>query len=429
MSVTVPAMRAKMGSRTYYIGKMCARELAGSVGIASELEDWSSLTLEDIYQRDINRKRVSQEIAPYLANNPDRFFGAIIIWARDESVIAFEPILEITSNVKVPKAYAGSLDDLGVIVIGGDERTTTSQLVALDGQHRLAALREVTQGSTKGKFSGDVANDEIAVIFISDSDAVKTRGLFTILNRTARRVSKSDVLVMSDTDGAAMAARKVTSDKILAPRGLDNRPLVKWESNTIAKRDTQMTTLNAVAEIVSIVAYLRGISLSDDQDAEVPPNTENVAQAAEATIEWFEKFFSSLPLFKSMRDDPLQVVEQRKDEQQYSLLLRPVGLIAFFKAAALALNPNLGGMTDEDEVFRRLAKVDWSFSSGLWKQVMVSSKGTISNRQADLDLAAELAMWMIAGRASNKQFQTSLLEKYKRQLNRQDAQLPNPVFA
>ena len=146
MSVTVPAMRAKMGSRTYYIGKMRASELSGQVGIASELEDWTSLELEDVYQRDLNIKRVTQVIAPYLAESPDRFFGSIIVWARDESVIEFERIMDVVPEIKIPKAYESSLNDLGVIVIGGDGRATQSGLVALDGQHRLAAIREVVQG-------------------------------------------------------------------------------------------------------------------------------------------------------------------------------------------------------------------------------------------------------------------------------------------
>jgi DNA sulfur modification protein DndB len=429
MSVTVPAMRAKMGSRTYYIGKMRASELSGQVGIASELEDWTSLELEDVYQRDLNIKRVTQVIAPYLAESPDRFFGSIIVWARDESVIEFERIMDVVPEIKIPKAYESSLNDLGVIVIGGDGRATQSGLVALDGQHRLAAIREVVQGKTPGPFKGDVANDEITVIFVSDSDTVKTRGLFTILNRTARRVSKNDVLIMSETDGSAMVARKVISSKLLAPRGLDDKPLVKWESNTISKKDTQITTLNAIAQIVAIIARHEKVILENDDDAQVPPDSDAVSAARDATLNWFEILFDSIPEFRQMQEDPNSVVENRKPDKPYSLLMRPVGLIVLFSAVSIALDSQQGGLTSISEAFRRIAKLDWSFDSGLWKQIMVSSKGTITNRQSDLDLASELAAWMITGRTSNKQFQSILIEKYKRQLNRDDAQLPTPVFA
>ena len=274
-----------------------------------------------------------------------------------------------------------------------------------------------------------MANDEITVIFVSDSDTVKTRGLFTILNRTARRVSKNDVLIMSETDGSAMVARKVISSKTLAPRGLDDKPLVKWESNTISKKDTQITTLNAIAQIVTIIARYEKIILENDDDAQVPPDNEAVAAARDATLNWFDILFNAIPEFRQMQEDPNLVVENRKPDNAYSLLMRPVGLIVLFNAISIAMDSQQGGLTDLSEAFRRMAKVDWAFDSGLWKQIMVSSKGTIANKQSDIDLASELAAWLITGRTSNKQFQAILSEKYKRQLNREDAQLPTPVFA
>jgi hypothetical protein len=216
---------------------------------------------------------------------------------------------------------------------------------------------------------------------------------------------------------------------LLAPRGLDNFPLIKWESNTISKKDTQITTLNAITEIVSIVARNNNISLGDEQDAEVQPTPESVEKAAQMTLEWLEIFFKSLPLFQELRENTNRVSEERAGERPFSLLLRPVGLIAFFKAISVAVDPHKGGMTELDEAFRRMSKVDWSADSGLWRNIMVNAKGNISNKVSDLDLAAELAAWMITGRSSNKSFQSTLTENYQRQLGRVDAQLPTPVFA
>ena len=73
-------------------------------------------------------------------------------------------------------------------------------LVALDGQHRLAALRANVHGKVQGPYAATVASDEVTVIFISDDDRVRSRSLFIILNRTARRVTKNDVLIISETD-------------------------------------------------------------------------------------------------------------------------------------------------------------------------------------------------------------------------------------
>jgi len=427
MSFVIPVIRAKMGSRTYFIGKMRASELSGSVGVASELQDWSSRELEDIYQRDLNNKRVEEIIAPYLATSSDRFFGSIIVWARDESAIEFESITDNVDNVKL--AYKDAAKSLGVVVIGSDGNSTQSGLVALDGQHRLAALRHVVQGKTTGKFTSAVPNDEITVIFISDSDTVKARALFTILNKTARRVSKNDVLIMSETNGAAMAARKVTSSKLMAPRGLDLFPLVKWDSNTISKKDCQLTTLNALADIVELISQSQNIKISSDDSIETAPNADELQKAIEATLQWLNLFFQSIPALEAMRHDPNLIAIGRDPEKPFSLLLKPVGLTALFHAAVMALDPEIGGMSDINEVFRRLAKVDWSLSANTWKNVIINSKGNISNRRADLDLAAEIAVWLTCGRNCSKQFQTELEEKFKRQFKRPDATLPAPVFA
>jgi DNA sulfur modification protein DndB len=287
----------------------------------------------------------------------------------------------------------------------------------------------VVQGKANGEFASAVANDEVTVIFISDADSVKARALFTILNKTARRVSKNDVLIMSETNGAAMAARKVTASDLMAPRGLDSFPLVKWDSNTISKKDSQFTTLNALTEIVEIVSQYHDIDVSTDDTVETPPSEAELKKAVNATIEWLSTFFNAFSAIEAMRHEPNLIVNGRDKDQPFSLLLKPVGLIALFSAAKMALDSQIGGLTDINEVFRRLVKVDWSLSAGIWKNIMVNTKGNISNRQADLDLAAELVVWLICGRSCSQQFQIQLEEKFKRQLNRSDATLPTPVFA
>jgi DNA sulfur modification protein DndB len=134
MSTTVPAITAKMGSRTYYIAKMRASELAMQVSVASELAEWRELSLNELYQRKLNEKRVQQEIAPYLAKTEDRFFGSIIVWVTGDDVVEFEPVAE-QINVRAP--YREAAESIGFLILGPSS-SGESGLVALDGQHRLA---------------------------------------------------------------------------------------------------------------------------------------------------------------------------------------------------------------------------------------------------------------------------------------------------
>lgn len=423
MTVTVPAIRATMGSRDYFISKMTASELSGQVSIASELSDWNELTLNELYQRKLNEKRVEQDIAPYLANTSDRFFGSIIIWILDPQAAVFEPA---GSYLTIPRAYETAANSIGFLVLDSSRASGQAGFVALDGQHRLAALRRVVRNETDGAYSSDVYTDEVAIIFVSDQDVRSARDLFTVLNRSARRVTKSDVLIMSEVDGAAIVARDLTGCSLLAPYGLGEGGLIKWEKNTIAQRDEQITTLNAIYEVVQIVADALKIDLQAGEEAGNPPSESDLSAVRAETERWLTALFDESPEFASMRHDPLKIVEMRRDSP-YSLMLRPVGFQAFFGAVAVALNKSAGNMTDLKEVVRRLLQVDWSITSNFWRGIMVNAKGNVTNKKTDVQLASDLASWMITGKSSSTTFQQSLTERYRRQLGRDDASLPTPL--
>jgi len=121
MTTTIPAIKATMGSRDYYISKMTASELSHQVGIASQQSDWQELTLNELYQRKLNEKRVEQDIAPYLANTRDRFFGSIIVWIINPDVAVFEPA---SAHINVLQAYSSAAKSIGFLIL--DETRATS---------------------------------------------------------------------------------------------------------------------------------------------------------------------------------------------------------------------------------------------------------------------------------------------------------------
>ena len=421
MSTTVPAITARMGSRTYYIAKMRASELAMQVSVASELAEWRELSLNELYQRKLNEKRVQQEIAPYLAKTEDRFFGSIIVWVTGDDVVEFEPVAE-QINVRAP--YREAAESIGFLILGPSS-SGESGLVALDGQHRLAALRNVVQGKTEGPYTKEVREDEVGVIFVRDQDVKLARDLFTVLNRSARRVSKSDVLIMSEVDGAAIIARELTSSKLLAPHGLeaDQNPLIKWEVNSISQRDPFLTTLNAIYEIVQIVARYKSRDVQAGDEAGEPPSDEVLTEVKEEAQRWLSLLFEKSQFFAGLAADTSRIPDARKSSQ-YSLLLRPVGLIAFFLAVQAALDDSRGRQSDIARVIENLLALDWNHSSTFWKGIMVNNKGNITNRQSDIQMAGDLAAWMICGDESTPQFKKDLIERYQKQLGNLEAILP-----
>src|SRR5262245_20907014 len=136
----IPCIKGKIGNTVYYQGKMSANELASQISPAYKMEDWSSDSIEERYQREPNHKRIIEEIAPYLANNHDRFFGSFIVLVKGD--LEFEPLTIFESQT--PKAYLNASKDLGFLILG------QCQLVALDGQHRLIGIQHVITKNVTG---------------------------------------------------------------------------------------------------------------------------------------------------------------------------------------------------------------------------------------------------------------------------------------
>src|SRR5580704_3433495 len=101
MATPIPAIKAQMGSTPYYVTTMTARDLVSTTRPAAEDRDaWTSASIDERMQREPNLKRVKEQIAPYLAQHKDRFFGSIIVVVPEGS-IEFEPL---SVHIKTPGA-------------------------------------------------------------------------------------------------------------------------------------------------------------------------------------------------------------------------------------------------------------------------------------------------------------------------------------
>ena len=67
-----PALKAQIGTWTYYTVKMTARELSQNVMYATEV--YEDRTLDEAIQRELKEGRVKKEIVSYLKNQKNRFF-------------------------------------------------------------------------------------------------------------------------------------------------------------------------------------------------------------------------------------------------------------------------------------------------------------------------------------------------------------------
>ena len=379
MTTTIPALRADMGTWTYYITRMRAAEICEQVGIASETEEWESLSIEDLYQRDLNNRRVEKQIAPYLAQNKDRFFGSIIVMVRDERSVEFEGIAKISNDV--PISYRNLSDDIGFLTLGiSVEGAPSVGLVALDGQHRLAALRYVVRGNIQGEYAVDVADDEVTVLFVVPESVESTKRLFTTINRSARKVSTHDVLLMDEDDARAIVARRLASSRLLAPRGLENLPLVKWDSNTMPDASESWTTLNALNTFVEVVATILRLECAVLDDYTDRPTNNELDKLLNESMRWLDLLFKAFPILGKISGDATTIPDQRKPDAEYSVLFKPAGFVVLALALQKLIQLEGGGIESVEDSIQALTKVNWSINAQHWQGLLFDARGKISTR-------------------------------------------------
>ena len=190
MASVHPAMKGKFGSTEYFMVTMKAEDVARQLIILKEMPDWEDLGVEERFHSEIDYNRVKKQIAPYLSNDPDRFFGALIVSVFNGEEMEFEPASNMMGGI--PKLYQTAAESFGFLVLSGGE-----MLVPLDGQHRLAALQAAISGNDEKQekipevaSNPELTNDDVMLIMIRH-DTQKSRRIFNKVKKRAGRASRS----------------------------------------------------------------------------------------------------------------------------------------------------------------------------------------------------------------------------------------------
>ncbi|MGW4624533.1 DGQHR domain-containing protein [Streptomyces rubiginosohelvolus] len=392
MATLHTAIRAQMGSTPYYVTTMKVSDLVQVARPASEQEEWATTGLTERLQRELNDTRVRTEIAPYLANSPDRFFGAIILLLDSDEEPEFEPLSEVAKSL--PKAYRSTMgkDSFGFLTIDSGER------IILDGQHRFAALREVHLARTvEGEYAKNVGDDEVTVIIVPRISTQHTRKIFNKVNRYAKNTSRGDNILTSEDDGFAILTRRLADDGgPLSGKNHKGESLVNYKNNTIAERSTQLTTLSAIYETVRIIAeYYDMADDLNEKKTHVRPSEETIDQGYEHVEGWWTAVLDGMPKLKYGRDNTKLLPELRAREAEYGLLFKPATHIVLFQALSQILQ------TDEDLTLKdavdRAYKLDWKITAPLWRDVLINSAHNILTKKENYNLAADLITYLVVG--------------------------------
>lgn len=225
MATMYPAIEASMGRWVYYIVKMKVSDLAKEVNLSSDVHQ--ERTLDEAIQRKIRDSRAREDLVAYLHDRDDRFLNSIVVAALGGSPTFTALQLADTPENTVFKAM--QLDQsFGVLTFAGGEK-----YYALDGQHRLAAIKAILQPSDhqKDKFARDYvaedfrqsfADEELSVIMVvqdpGDDESARDnvlkdyRRLFSSLNRYAKATDQNTNIIMDEDDGIAILTRRLIAE-------------------------------------------------------------------------------------------------------------------------------------------------------------------------------------------------------------------------
>ena len=200
-----PAIKARMGDWNYYIVRMTMREIANEVNLASEHRE--DPTLSDAIQRELDESRVKRELVNYLSHRDDRFFSSLVVAA-----IGGNPTFEPATPPDWLKSKSFR-DSVGLLAFDDNPK-----YYALDGQHRLRAIKELL--AYPSALPEGFGSEQVSVIVVAreeqhrDEDIwlQRYRRLFSSLNRYAKPTDKDTNIIMDEDDVFAIVTRRLISD-------------------------------------------------------------------------------------------------------------------------------------------------------------------------------------------------------------------------
>lgn len=322
LDIRVPAMRGKMGTRTYYSCLMPMK----AVPQFFKFTNWAGISPEDREQRVLNEKRVP-DLSAYIAENEDDYlFSAITASFKAEP--RFEPY--------------GVGQDIGILVLQlGDE------LIINDGQHRAAGIvRALSQGVP-------IDRDAISVLLFPWESTDRVQQMFSDLNRFVKKTSKSLDILFDKRDDVA-AATLAMIDRVPVFKELTDK-----ENVSLGVKSTKLFTLAALYD--ASAELLKG------------REKEDIMSNATLLAGYWNTIALHMPDWTRVFSGHKLALELRQEKiSSHSTVLRALG----------GLGVDLVGNNGWEAKLAALEAIDWSKKNKEWENVCIVSNSVASNRQA-----------------------------------------------
>ncbi len=326
--LVLPALRGNMGDWVYYSALVDIEQLATRVDFAKEVQP--NQALSDMIQRGLDDTR-PPNIAEYLLKQRERLFNSLVIatYGGNPNWFALSDITSSTEEVEINGLSKTMIESVGFLTFTGAER-----LFAVDGQHRLAGMKKAIEKAPNHEWV-----DEIPVIFVAHRDnvsgLVRSRRLFTTLNKSARPVTKRDTIALDEDDVMAITVRYLIEKQSDDFGG--KRIALVAENNMPPGDTTSLTTIGNLYDVLLILFSKTKTNLQQQKKAlqNNRPDDEDLQAYFDLAQGFFmemRKWFPEIEEFFAA-DDTRPVVKLYRAEGR-SILFRPAGLHLFAQVVA-----------------------------------------------------------------------------------------------
>ena len=377
-TLLLPALRAEMGDWTYYIASITLEELARRVTTATDLHQPKALDEE--IQRSLEPR--ASDIAEYLMCQPQRLFGTLVIGVYEGAPEWLE--VKIDERARPwPEDDQRLEGAIGLLRLSGAEK-----LFALDGQHRLLGTKQAIREDPS------LGGEEVAVIFVGHSadqgGLVRTRRLFSTLNRYAKKVSKSELIRLDEDDAVAIVTRRL----------LDSHRLF---ANRVALGKTKAVPTGDQRNVTSIIALYDSVEMvlrvSTEWEAKhkrFRPTDETLDVLARHCSGYWDAVVEETDAFQAylrtaVSNDPTAPF---RGTHGGHLFFRPVGILTHTWAATALYRKE---EVDLRTAVRWLATVPMELSGSPWAGLLWDTENHRMRTAPEAQRVAKWIMYYLAG--------------------------------
>ncbi len=421
MTQIYPAIRAKMGRWDYFMVRMTMRELAENVKFAEEIHGPNLLS--DAIQRQLNRSRAHGQIASYLANHEDRFFNSLVVAAIEGEPQWYPVSIEEIPEFKILSGDRKLSEAFGVLTFNGEQI-----YYALDGQHRLAAIRSLVEGDSEYVEPSGFKNEEVSVIIVmprmledTDEFIVRYRRLFGHLNRYAKSMSKFENVIMDEDDTIAIATRRLVTEHEFFRSGsnqFESSRVKMQPGSNVSPGSSHWTSLEMLYKLngqflMTPQRRNRGWGVTNERLTEYirfRPEEEEIDALTDELFRCWDSLILALPV---LREDPSNMRDHNADsvdDAEDNVLFWPIVQELLVELARELLDEELSrrprdasdlDITAAARALHPLTMVDWSAHQPPWRHLLLlrteNDDWRIANedRKLRLRVARRIVRWQL----------------------------------